>query len=306
MKKPAVTIAVCAYNEEENIANFLKSVAKQKEDGFVITKIIVHSDGSTDKTPQIVKSLNIPKVHLFEHKTRTGKSTHLNQIYKDLDTDFLVQTDADVIFAHEFVTRDMIKPLMKDKTVGMCGGNPEPISGNSYWEKVCKVAFEPYQQFRNEVRGGDNAFSAIGQILSYRRELVKQISIPSDMVTNDIFTYFCCLKAGLKYKFVKSGTVYYRAPKNLADIVKQNTRFKVGHQRMYEMFDSDMVTKELSVPNLALYTKLLQQVAKHPLKSTIYYLINVYCKFKTRSDRKKLDAKWPIAKSTKLLSRNQL
>lgn len=206
--KPTVTIAISAYNEEDNILNFLNSVLMQKEQGFVIKEIWVHSDGSTDKTVQLARSLSSKKIRVWNHKKRTGKSTWLNKIYRAVDTDFLIQSDADVVFAHEFVARDLIQPLIKNKKVGMCGGNPMPLSGKTFWEKMCSVAFEPYQDFRQSVRGGNNAFSAVGQILAYRKELLKNITVPSDMVTNDIFTYFCCLSLGWKYKYVKSAVVF--------------------------------------------------------------------------------------------------
>lgn len=299
--KPTVTVAVSAYNEGQNIKAFLESVIGQKEDGFKIEGVWVHDDGSTDNTVELVKSLKSPRIKLWEHKKRVGKSTRLNQIYTELTTDFLVQTDADVIFAHQYVVRDIIQPLIKNPDRGMCGGNPEPLSGKSFWEKVAKVAFEPYQEFRSEVRGGDNAFSAVGQILSYRKELVKKIFIPEDMVTNDIYTYFCCLSRGFGYKFVKTAKVYYRAPRKLSDLIKQNTRFQVGYHRMFDLFDSQLVAREFSIPKKELYLKLGKQFLKYPIHSLIYYLLNILCRLSSVFINSRLNAKWPIAISTKAL-----
>ena len=47
---PTVTIALSAYNEAENIGRFLQSVLEQKENGFILEKILVISDGSDDST----------------------------------------------------------------------------------------------------------------------------------------------------------------------------------------------------------------------------------------------------------------
>lgn len=300
--KPTVTIAVCAYNEQENIEAFLESCNAQKEDGFQIEQIWVHSDGSVDNTVRVVKSLRNAKVKLWEHKKRVGKATHLNQIYRLLKTDFLVQADADVIFAHKFVVRDVIEPLLTNPSVGMCGGNPEPLEGTTFWERICKVAFEPYQQFRSEVRGGNNAFSSVGQILAFKRELVKKITVPQDMITNDIYTYFCCLSLGYKYKFVKSAKVLFRSPQNLRDLIKQNTRFQIGCKRMFDLFEPQLVEWELSVPRWLLYKKLLGQFFKHPLHAGAYYLVNSYCRVKTSFMSMQMDARWPIAQSTKKLT----
>ena len=299
--KPTITIAVCAYNEEQNIKAFLNSVIAQKDDGFRINAIWVHCDGSTDDTVKIVKSIKNPKIKLWDHKKREGKATWLNQIYKDLKTDYLVQTDADVIFAHKFVVRDIIKPLVTDKSSGMCGGNPEPIRGNTFWEKTCRVAFEPYQQFRSEVREGNNVFSSVGQLLAFRKELVKKIKVPKDMVTNDIYTYFCCISLGFGYKFVKSAKVFFRSPQTQKDVIKQNTRSQIGYKRMYSLFESQLVANEFNIPKWQLYQKLVAQFFKHPLYASAYYLINSYCRLKTALINTQIDAKWPIALSTKFL-----
>lgn len=301
MSKPTVTVAISAYNEEQNIKSFLDSVVVQKEEGFEIEQIWVHSDGSIDNTAKIVKSIKNPKIKLWDHKKREGKATWLNKIYKDLKTDYLVQADADVIFAHKLVVRDLINILLNNKNVGMVGGNPEPIKGNTFWEKICRVAFEPYQEFRSEVRGGDNAFSSVGQILAFKKELVKKITMPKDMVTNDIYTYFCCLSFGYKYKFVKTASVFYRAPQNLKDLIKQNTRFPIGLKRMYTLFDPKLVEQELTIPRWQLYKKLIAQFFKHPLYASVYYLINTYCRLKSAFSNVTMNAKWTMALSTKKL-----
>ena len=59
---PTVTVALSAFNEETNIGNFIASVLKQKEENFVLEKILIISDGSTDKTAEIVKSFDSPKL----------------------------------------------------------------------------------------------------------------------------------------------------------------------------------------------------------------------------------------------------
>ncbi len=304
--KPTVTIAISAFNEEDNIVNFLKSVLIQKEEGFKLKQIWVHSDGSTDKTVALAKSLKSKKIKVWNHKKRVGKSTWLNMIYKNLDTDFLVQSDADVIFAHQFVVRDIIQPLIKTKKVGMCGGNPMPLEGTTLWEKMCRVAFEPYQDFRKTIRGGNNAFSSVGQLLAYRNELVKQINVPLDMVTNDIYTFFCCHSLGWKYRYVSTAIVLFQPPQRLKDMIKQNTRFRVGHNRMFDYFSKDLIEYEMSIPRLDFIKAVSKQFIKHSILSITYYCINKYAEIKASQMKYKLNAQWPIAFTTKRLRNTYL
>lgn len=303
MKKlSTVTIAISAYNEEKNICKFLKSVLMQKEEGFVLKQIWIHSDGSADGTVKMVKSIQSKKIKIWDHKERVGKSTWLNKIYSDLDTDILVQSDADIVFAHNMVIHDLIQPLIKNSKVGMCGGNPIPLDGNTYWEKVVRVAFKPYQEFRSSIRGGNNAFSAIGQILAYRKELIKKIIIPKDMVTNDIFTYFYCLTLGWKYRYIKSAVVNFQSPRKLKDMLKQNTRFHAGYSRMFNYFSEELIKNEVSIPKSIYIGALLKEFVKHPILAGTFYLINIYCKIKAYKMGDTLTAKWPIAYTTKKLT----
>ncbi len=299
MKKVTVTVAISAYKEAGNIKKFLVSVLMQKEKGFILKEIWVHSDGSTDKTVKLARSLKSKKIKVWDHKKRVGKSTWLNKIYKDLQTDFLVQSDADVVFAHELVIHNLIQPLIKSKKVGMCGGNPVPVSGQTFIESCINLSFESYSKFRSEVRGGNNKFSVDGRILAYKKELVKKISVPADMIANDLYTYLCCLTEGYKYKFVKNAVVYFRSPTNLKDHLRQNTRFESAAIRMRKHFKAELVNKETYIPRKILLKHLAFSFLKKPHMALFILFLNQYCRLLALKREKKLNSVWDIAVSTK-------
>lgn len=302
MKKlPTVTIAVSAFNEEINIVPFLRSVLKQKESGFKINKILIVSDGSTDRTVKKVRSLNSKKVEIWDNKIRRGKSTRLNEIYKYLKSDILVQSDCDVIFSHLNVVSDIVKPIIQDDNVGMCGGNPQPARGKTFTEKAVNYTCEVYIGFREKIRGGNNLFSADGRLLAFKKELVKKIDVPVDMIANDRFTYFACLFAGYKYRYVKSAIVKFRSPQNLKDQIIQNTRFKSANARMKKYFPKELVEKESSIPKFYMIKSLSRQFIKHPIHCFYIFLVNRFCQLRSLYLENKLTAKWKIAETTKTL-----
>src|SRR5258708_22769035 len=188
-----VTVAHSALNEENNINKFLESVLAQKEEGFRLEKILVISDGSTDNTISVARSLKSKKIVIKEHKHRIGKSSRLNEIYDDLNSDILVQSDADVVFSHKYVIRDIISPLINEKDVAMCGGYPEPIEGSTFVENAVNSTFNVYAGLRSTFNGGNNSLSVDGRLLAYKKELVKKIYVPKDMIANDAYTFFSCL-----------------------------------------------------------------------------------------------------------------
>ena len=296
---PTVTVALSAFNEETNIGNFIASVLKQKEEGFILEKILVVSDGSTDKTVEIVKSFDSPKLEFRDCKERTGKSIRLNEIYSELNSDILVQSDADIIFSHSFVIKDIIAPIVGNSEVGMCGGNPRPVEAVTFTEKAVNCTFEAYTSLRGELRGGDNIFSADGRLLAYKKELVKKIFVPTDMIANDAYTYFCCITMGYKYKYVSSAVVLFRSPQNLKDQIRQNTRFLSAHIRMERYFPQEVVKREWYIPKKIILINMARQFFRHPILSAYIFTVNKYCSFISVKKERELNAKWDMAYTTK-------
>lgn len=299
--RPTVTVAVSAYNEEANIGAFLSSVLIQKELSFKLKKIIVISDGSVDDTEKVVKSLRSSKIELIRHKERLGKSSRLNEIYTFLDSDILVQSDCDVVFSHSKVIHDLIQPILNDKRVGMCGGNPKPLAAQTYLEKAVNYTCEAYCKFRAEVRGGNNLFSADGRLLAFRADFIKFVHVPEDMIANDAFAYFCCLHKGYKYKYVQSAIVWYRSPQTIADQIRQNTRFLAAPLRLSKYFPRDLVERETNIPMKAYLVVMIKEFAKDPLLCSYIFLVNKYCGFRARLFESSFDSKWSMATTTKEL-----
>lgn len=296
-----VTVAISAYNEEKNIKKFIHSVLKQKEEGFTLQKILIYSDGSNDKTVQKVKSIKSRKIKIIACEERMGKSTRLNQIYSEVKTDFLIQSDADVVFAQPYVIRDIIQPLIEDKQVGMCGGNPIPLEGITFIEKADSVTFKIYMTILKNMNGGNNVFSADGRILAYRKELYKRMNIPEDMIANDVYTYYVCITNYFKYKFVSSAQVDFRSPQILQDKIKQTTRASAVRLRMQKYFPPELVNKEMYIPASVHLRSILLQFIRYPIASLLIFFVSKYCSFKAVKAEKYLNAKWDIACTTKNL-----
>lgn len=295
-----VTIGLSAYNEEQNIKSLIESVLIQKEDCFKIKSIWIFSDGSTDKTETIVKNFKDKRIKMFAYKERLGKSARLNIMYKKLSTDFLVQTDADVIFSHENVIKDIIQPLINEQGVVMCGGNPLPIKAKTFTEEAINCTVEAFVPLRKLLNGGNNIFSVDGRLLAYKRGFIKEIFIPEvDVTANDAFTYFSCLTNSYSYRFVEKAVVYFRSPQTLKDHLRQNTRFLAMPIKMSKYFDPKLVRNERNVNDLLIIRQMLKVFIRKPIHCIYIAIVNGYCRFIVKKAEKKLSAKWKIALTTK-------
>jgi glycosyltransferase involved in cell wall biosynthesis len=64
-----VSIGIMAYNEEENIKDCIDSILRQT---LKIFNLVVIDDGSTDKTPAIIKNFKDSRITYIKNKTRDG------------------------------------------------------------------------------------------------------------------------------------------------------------------------------------------------------------------------------------------
>jgi len=132
---PTVTVGIPAYNEEANIHTILQNVLSQKEDGFVIEKIVVLNDGSSDKTAEYAKIIKDKRIEVVDDGRRTGKPSRLNQLYKLSESDFIITFDADVALVNNRVIYTLVKSF-NNTNVGLVGGRDVPQEPSSFFERV--------------------------------------------------------------------------------------------------------------------------------------------------------------------------
>lgn len=296
-----ITIGIPAYNEEANIKYLLKSIKNQKEDGYIIKRIIVLSDGSTDDTVERVKEITDPRIKILDYKERMGKSYHLNTFPKLTDSDILVLFDADVVLHGEDVISRLIEPIVKEKNVGLVSGNFRPIRVKNFLQQSIESTINVYEVLRWEFKGGHNALGCTGRIQALSKPFYKLLNVPHTMVLNDIYTYFDCLNHGLEFKHVKSVEVYYQLPDNIKDYLNQFKRFCVGSYRMNKIF-GELFEREYAIPKKRFYALMLKEFVKRPVHCTFIYFLNLVGKYLAKKEIDKMDGKWDLVTSTKNLS----
>jgi len=285
---PTVTVGAAAYNEEVNIVNFLKSVLNQKEEGFILKWIFVISDGSKDRTVRIAKSINNQKIKVVDSKRRLGQPTRLNQIYSRFDSDYLIQTDADTIFANNDDIKKIVETFEKNKEVVMCGGKIYFLKPKSLVQRAVYVSDLIYKTAGDLYRHGNNIFTAHGAFLAYRKKYIKSVRIPKDVIANDKYVYLTSVTRGLNYKFVNNAAIYTELPLTLKDQIKQNTRFKTAKEQLALYFPLNLLKKEYYLPKGLIVKNLIYQIILNPVPLMYMFLINRYCKLLAKRQQKKM------------------
>jgi cellulose synthase/poly-beta-1,6-N-acetylglucosamine synthase-like glycosyltransferase len=117
--EPKVTILITAFNEEASIRNKLENTL-QIEYPREKTEVIVASDGSTDRTDEIVKSFSDRGVRLFRQEGRVGKTETQNNAVKAATGEIILFSDATTTYQKDVF--DTILPSFADPKVGCVAG----------------------------------------------------------------------------------------------------------------------------------------------------------------------------------------
>ena len=102
-----VTVLFSAYNEEEAVARTLHSIMESNYPRALLNVLVV-SDGSTDRTDEIVQSFNNKRVKLIRIQQREGKNRALANVYQQAVGEILVFVDASSIFKQDSV-RNLVR-----------------------------------------------------------------------------------------------------------------------------------------------------------------------------------------------------
>ncbi|MGC2238015.1 MAG: glycosyltransferase family 2 protein [Pyrinomonadaceae bacterium] len=136
---PTVTILITAYNEENAIRAKLENTLQIDYDREK-PEILVASDGSTDKTDEIVREFAARGVKLFRQEGRMGKTFTQNKAVEQAKGEIILFSDATT--AYEKDVLKVMLPNFADESVGCVAGKliyvDESKSGvgkgaQSYW-----------------------------------------------------------------------------------------------------------------------------------------------------------------------------
>ena len=168
---PRVTLIVSVYNEErvveDKVINSLSLVYPKDS-----LEIIVISDGSTDRTNDIVSGFRDSRLALKAFSERTGKTACLNRVVPQAKGDIVLFTDANSMFP-----ADTLLKLMKN----FSGGNVGLVTGWTKYGQAGKdeEATGMYSKLEKMTKYWESRISscvgADGAIFAIRKALYKPL-----------------------------------------------------------------------------------------------------------------------------------
>jgi len=117
--EPRVTILITAYNEEKDIRHKLENTLKIDYPSEKL-EILVASDGSTDKTDEIVSEFSNRGVKLFRQEGRAGKTFTQNKAVERATGEIILFSDATTDYRADVLQKML--PNFADEQIGCVAG----------------------------------------------------------------------------------------------------------------------------------------------------------------------------------------
>jgi glycosyltransferase involved in cell wall biosynthesis len=164
---PRITIVISVYNEDRVIAEKIKNALSLKyPDGLL--EIIVVSDGSTDRTNEIVTRFNDSRLILKAYPVRSGKTACLNRVVPEAKGDIILFTDANSIFPPDILPK-LVRNFF-DENVGLLTGWTKYIRAGKHEETTgiyskLEMLTKYWESLISSCVGADGAIFAIRKTL---------------------------------------------------------------------------------------------------------------------------------------------
>jgi glycosyltransferase involved in cell wall biosynthesis len=295
---PTVTIGIPAYNEAVNIGRLLTTLLNQRTEGFVMTEIVVVSDGSTDGTERIVRKMAMleDRIKLLADGKRKGKATRMNEISERTKTDILVLLDADICFSHGFVISELVYPLIEDETIMHTSGHALPLYP---WTDVEKIAYAGAMAWeRARQMTPSKLYFSEGRIRAFRRTMYQKLRFPLTSA-DEAYSFLFGEKMGYRFSVVERAQVRYQLPRRSGEYIKQMKRFLASEDIQGENFDPEFVAKYYTMRWGVKFRAFVAELYQRPFWGVCYLLTLPWPRISRFLDRNDHNGVWAPIASTK-------
>ncbi len=218
---PSVSVVISMYNEENVLGEKLKNLGAITYPKDKI-EFIFGSDGSNDRTNEILKESASPNIHPHIFLNRRGKSAVLNDLVPNAHGEVVVFSDANTFYLPDTIQK--LVGRFSDKSVGaVCGElvlesdtrTAGGIGEFSYW------AYETYlKRLESNFR---TVLGATGGVYAIRRALYKPLPT-SKAVTDDFLIPLEILRKGYCVKYEPAAIAFERSTDSIRGEFRRKVR----------------------------------------------------------------------------------
>lgn len=267
---PAVSLIVTAYNEEKVIESRIRNCLALDYPKDKL-EIIIASDGSTDKTTEIVQKYASEGVVLHAYSERRGKVNALNETVPRAKHSIVLFSDANTMFTRQAVKK--LVPHFADPNVGCVCGGLQFISAQGSTTGELEGIYWRYEIFLKKMEGKRGALlGANGAIFAIRKGLYQPLE--SDTIIEDFVLPMRILQKGFACLYAPEASAIEEAAHKIVQEKQRRIRIGAGDfQALFRLLP--MLNPLRGFPALAFFShKVLRWLA--PFFLIIAFVTNIF------------------------------
>lgn len=219
---PSCTLIVAAFNEADFIKEKIENTLKLNYPAGKLEFIFV-TDGSTDKTPELVSAY--PEIKLLHSRERKGKITAVHRAMQQVKTELVVFTDANT-----FLNPDSLVYLCRhyaDFNVGAIAGEKR-VAIEENTDATAGEGF--YWKYESKLKAWDSELysvvGAAGELFSIRKNLYEPVA--QNAVLDDFMISMRIAEKGYIIVYEPDAYALERSSANIKEELKRKIRIAAG------------------------------------------------------------------------------
>ena len=231
-KRPTVSMVIALYNEEAILPEKLSNLAATEYPQGSI-EFVLGSDGSTDRTAEILSGWDQPNRRVLSFVDRRGKTHVLNELVPASKGDIIVFSDGNTMFEPSTVAK--LVRWFADPRVGAVCGELKLLPDNREPGGTGEVA---YWMFENWLKKQESDFQtllgATGGVYAIRRSLFAELPTGRS-IADDFLVPLRIVKQGFRVVYARDALAYEKTSGSMKGELDRKAR--IGAQNFAGIAD---------------------------------------------------------------------
>ncbi|HSW87983.1 MAG TPA: glycosyltransferase [Candidatus Saccharimonadales bacterium] len=269
MRKITVTVGIPTLNEAANIANLLNTLINQTSSLGIIEKIHIVDDNSTDQTLQEIQSITDKRIYVQVRKKRQGQNSAQNIIFENATTDTVLILEADTKPTKKTYIDNMVKPLIKNPSIGYIQGGMIPLPAKTFLGSVLNKHFAIFTKFIIENKTSPLPITSGRGGRLFTKAVYTKLRWPSE-VPDDDYAALWCLSHNFLRSFSRNAHCYYQRPQSLDDYIKEKQKIHNAEPSIRKHFSNKVIGKHFQFPQSIRLAMMFCFLFYYPLEFCVY------------------------------------